>query len=88
MQSWAARVQQHQLQHGSLEGAFSQGAGVKELILLIKADVSGTVEARAHHVEGYSRRNPLAKELSLQALLWPCDPNCNACSNGIRIKTC
>ncbi|SGY37915.1 BQ5605_C003g01915 [Microbotryum silenes-dioicae] len=32
-------------------------------------------------VEGYSRRNPLAKELSLQAL-WSCDPNCNACSNG------
>ncbi|SGY66346.1 BQ5605_C004g02662 [Microbotryum silenes-dioicae] len=23
MQSWAARVQQHQLQHGSPEGAFS-----------------------------------------------------------------
>ncbi|SCZ94964.1 BZ3500_MvSof-1268-A1-R1_Chr11-3g03509 [Microbotryum saponariae] len=37
---------------------------------------------RAHHVEGYSRRNPLAKELFLQALLWSCDPNCNACSNG------
>ncbi|SGY55522.1 BQ5605_C006g04040 [Microbotryum silenes-dioicae] len=42
----------------------------------------------AHHVEGYSRRNPLAEELSLQALLWSCDPHCNACSNGIRIKTC
>ncbi|SCZ90189.1 BZ3500_MvSof-1268-A1-R1_Chr9g10745 [Microbotryum saponariae] len=37
---------------------------------------------RAHHVEGYSRKNPLAKELFLQALLWSCDPNCNACSNG------
>ncbi|SCZ97853.1 BZ3500_MvSof-1268-A1-R1_Chr3-3g06413 [Microbotryum saponariae] len=38
---------------------------------------------RARHVEGYSRRNPLAKELSLQALLWSCNPNCNACSNGV-----
>ncbi|SCZ91554.1 BZ3500_MvSof-1268-A1-R1_Chr1-2g01485 [Microbotryum saponariae] len=38
---------------------------------------------RAHHVEGYSRSNPLAKELFLQALLWSCDPNCNACSNGV-----
>ncbi|SGY29091.1 BQ5605_C002g01013 [Microbotryum silenes-dioicae] len=39
---------------------------------------------RVRHVEGYSRRNPLAKELFLQALLWQCDPHCNACSNGPR----
>ncbi|SCZ88537.1 BZ3500_MvSof-1268-A1-R1_Chr2-1g04475 [Microbotryum saponariae] len=41
---------------------------------------------RAHHVEGYSRSNPFAKELFLQALLWSCDPNCNACSNGYVLR--
>ncbi|SCZ92271.1 BZ3500_MvSof-1268-A1-R1_Chr5-2g07751 [Microbotryum saponariae] len=60
IESWAARAQQHQLQHGSPEGALS-GA----------------------HVEGYSSRNPLAKERFLRVLVWSCDPNCDACSNDL-----
>ncbi|SCZ87324.1 BZ3500_MvSof-1268-A1-R1_Chr2-2g04790 [Microbotryum saponariae] len=55
---------------------------------LVRSNINFSIDllkelCRAHHVEGYSRRNPLAKELFLQALLWQCDPHCNACSNGV-----
>ncbi|SCV67619.1 BQ2448_5230 [Microbotryum intermedium] len=50
--------------------------------LVVRSSINPSIDflkalCRAHNVRGYSKTNPLAKELFLHALLWPCEHNCN-----------